>query len=107
MKTQRPGSRRALYRRQRPATPGCGFTLRVVAVAASQPPPAVLRQELQDARALGVSWERAWRTATNRSLAGVHGEERDRWRAAFLWSDEFWRRAYTGLEWDRCDTPFY
>lgn len=49
----------------------------------------------------------AWRTATARSLRGVGREERDHWHRAYLWSELYWRRAYEGIRFDRCDRPIY
>jgi hypothetical protein len=90
------------------ATSGLRHTIRDVAVLVERPqPPAVLRQELADARARGVDWQQAWRDATRRSLIGVYGEDRDHWMSAFAWADEFFRRAYVGVQFDRCDRPIY
>jgi hypothetical protein len=69
-----------------------------VAVAASRPsPPAVIREELQDARARGVEWEQAWRDATARALRDIPGGQRHRqqWIETVAWSKKYFRYAYT------------
>jgi hypothetical protein len=83
------------------------ITIRAVAVAARLEPPEVLRAQLQDARARDIDWDEAWRQATARALAGTRGEDRKAWVAALSWSWPYWRAAYLGVQFDRCDRPIY
>ena len=103
-------SDQALYprpRRQRPSNRLAAYDAAVAVAASRQEPPEVLRQELQTARARGIDWETAWRTATARSLRGVDREEEGPWRDAYAWSNQFWRDAYIGVAWDACGRPIY
>ena len=79
-----------------------------MAVAESrQSPPAVLRQELADARQRGLEFDMAWEVAVVRALAGTRrGEDLDTWIGAFIWAWPFFRCAYVGEAFDRCSRSF-
>lgn len=60
----------------------------------SEAPPAVLVQQLVDARGRDELFEQAWPAALEVALAGESGRERRAWEAVFTDHVDVWRGAF-------------
>jgi len=60
----------------------------------SETPPAVLVQQLADARSRGELFEQVWPAALEVALADESGRERQAWQAVFTDHIDVWRGAF-------------